>query len=992
MERFKEPPAHIIEQIKTPYDDPLFPQEAFSLAVQWQKTHLKGEDSLKNLFFKEYDRLSQAIDLTAIQESAAVRNRRKCIDLAELLLAEEGKIAKERLDKAIAWQQETLYSLGPSREQDGVRNHHILQTLMKLKEDKALRAALYKITEPYRNTVADQVIRDTLLLEENHTVKSLEARKAALSALLTSLRQNVGSCFATAPAILVQQEQPLQFLQDINDLFSTGRLKRIVGGVEYAVPFSLTWGACDLGKKYLLNSDDPKTIYNVAKAPGLLFALQKVGAFQEETGYKTITLLLENFLKKLLEGKSALLVTPTEIIEKVLQEREGITQEDIERHLARKKQGPAGITPHLSIQAVQKKHKEHAIVYYFRNVERAKVFFKALSSNALLKSWEFTIASFSETKAQFTKWNLYSSLGFEFEDEGGIGPFLYAFLKEKLEKINLLIEEYNSVCEQLYVHVKQAKSRLEQSTSDQEARWLRAEYQNRLYSYNAQVDLRDEAHHKGTRYAHLANDLLALYDALFPHYFQEVYDADMHEVQESAYDDSPAGFRLLYKHGRSNTSQWTMIYTPEEYIEALSNFFIATEAEITSSTVFHGLQKDIAEIVTHIVQHIRTPYFLETAYERMAKAHKIALIENPTENWKNLEKKPWAYTSGGSMHTLVSCYFGLEERVKDVERWVESPMDLFVFIVDALKNMTKEEQQLLNGKEKRSLLMHSPTHAFLLKAHFEPFHTVWKNKDFTYTWLRDNYLLPSVYFIEAFMLSVDHIELLIEEISTTLPSMYRPFFSSLFVEHMGAMSCSSFRRLLLDKVSREPAFKNLAALSSQTIDALLYKMLPLCPSYNIEKALFTILDNIKTLEKKEKERFKEIFKKSTFNTSRTAFVSPLYLLEMILSLTAVVLGRASLPLNFPQEVVACLRAAKYMWPEPCLFADTNWERDYFAFVVNPGNEQLELWRIDALGIKGEPIVSWDRYLYGVIKEPKWGIFLNPKEYIAATHQRSLRYI
>jgi hypothetical protein len=209
---------------------------------------------------------------------------------------------------------------------------------------------------------------------------------------------------------------------------------------------------------------------------------------------------------------------------------------------------------------------------------------------------------------------------------------------------------------------------------------------------------------------------------------------------------------------------------------------------------------------------------------------------------------------------------------------------------------------------------------------------------------------------------------------------------------MGAMSCSSFRRLLLDKVSREPAFKNLAALSSQTIDALLYKMLPLCPSYNIEKSLFTILDNIKTLEKKEKERFKEIFKKSTFNTSRTAFVSPLYLLEMILSLTAVVLGRASLPLNFPQEVVACLRAAKYMWPEPCLFADTNWERDYFAFVVNPGNEQLELWRIDALGIKGEPIVSWDRYLYGVIKEPKWGIFLNPKEYIAATHQRSLRYI
>ena len=52
-----------------------------------------------------------------------------------------------------------------------------------------------------------------------------------------------------------------------------------------------------------------------------------------------------------------------------------------------------------------------------------------------------------------------------------------------------------------------------------------------------------------------------------PEYFQEVYDADMHEdVEGSLYDDSPAGFRLLYKHGRRNPGTWTLIHTPESIL------------------------------------------------------------------------------------------------------------------------------------------------------------------------------------------------------------------------------------------------------------------------------------------------------------------------------------------------------------------------------------------------------------------------------------------
>ena len=72
------------------------------------------------------------------------------------------------------------------------------------------------------------------------------ARKAVLSALLSSLRQNVGSCFATAPAILIQQDQPANFLGDMGQLLGTGRILRVYEGAEYAAPLSLSWGVGDL--------------------------------------------------------------------------------------------------------------------------------------------------------------------------------------------------------------------------------------------------------------------------------------------------------------------------------------------------------------------------------------------------------------------------------------------------------------------------------------------------------------------------------------------------------------------------------------------------------------------------------------------------------------------------------------------------------------------------------------------------------------------------
>src|SRR5262249_55311060 len=158
---------------------------------------------------------------------------------------------------------------------------------------------------------------------------------------------------------------------------------------------------------------------------------------------------------------------------------------------------------------------------------------------------------------------------------------------------------------------------------------------------------------------------------LFPLYFQEVYDADMHDVTSGSYDDSPAGFRLLYKYGRSNTSQWSLIKTPNEFIESLANFFTATESEVCGTKGLEGLSSDISEITTALVAQVRTRDFLETAFYRMAVAHKTGMVRDPLEHLDQIEKKPWAYTSGGTMSGLVSSYFRLEQPPAEVARWVE---------------------------------------------------------------------------------------------------------------------------------------------------------------------------------------------------------------------------------------------------------------------------------------------------------------------------------
>ena len=105
----------------------------------------------------------------------------------------------------------------------------------------------------------------------------LKPGQRALIAWLTYLRQNVGSCFATAPAIVVSEEQPELFFKDLSELFGTGRLKRTFGGVEYSVPFSASWGAGDLRRLIVVQRGPLAEKQKSWHSPGILAGLEASG-------------------------------------------------------------------------------------------------------------------------------------------------------------------------------------------------------------------------------------------------------------------------------------------------------------------------------------------------------------------------------------------------------------------------------------------------------------------------------------------------------------------------------------------------------------------------------------------------------------------------------------------------------------------------------------------------------------------------------------------
>ena len=952
----------------------------FTYVSQRRKRALaKDADNLKRVCTEEYDELSRRLDCSKLQESTSVRNILKTRRLANLLINDKGELNMPLLNKTITLLSQNLYSIGPDRQHDSVRQEYLLKTLQLLQDNKDIQRQLKSIGRPYSNKIAEQMISDTLQLPEKTSITDAHARRAALSALICYLRQNVGSCFATAPSILVHDEQPHQFLADINELLSTGRLKRIWSGIEYSVPLSPTWGSGDLKRIVLVSKGD------LWLSPGLIAACEATRLINPEDSLQEknekLKYLIYNALGEYGQNQS-LAITPEDVLKLLLLKHFNITEKDLQEY----QQRPQGmIQSSLILQIPQagtsSGGKGQACANFLVQYEVAKNAFKALSDNALLKAWEFTVASFAENKAGFTRWNLYSSLGLGPQEKGGIGQCLYAIVQRKLEEANEKHKRLHDEHEQIYAQVQYMESRIKHAT-EKEALWLKAEYQSKRNEFYTFQELKDKTQMKASRYANLFNVLVQIYDQLFPKNFQEVYDADMHDVSAGPYDDSPAGFRLLYKFGRSNTASWQRIYTPAQFVDALASFFSSTENEIASSEELNGLQEDFSEIVTAIITHIRSREFLETAFHRMAAAHHSPLVKNPLEHLDQIEKKPWSYTSGGSMDTLVTAYFRRDQKPAEISRWIENPTELLVFLIDILKQSPPKITELFLNNPKKSMLEQSPTHAFLLKPGMPAFREAWQTDAFTYTWVRDNLIKPRENFIDQLSLDDDMLEYLVEYIAEFVPENFRHFFRKSFTNLHGPMKTVEFREHLLDGLQKELGLRlsGRAVISSDIIDGALFSLLPMFPIEKLPEKVEQVFTEIKDIFSFYPQDIQAVVAAIIRGSLGARVVTAKAFQDICKSIVCLFIDNTCAPVDFHLRIAQAAQKLGYAMPKPILFADTNWVKDYFAFAVNPGSGRLELWRVDILGSMGYPMTIWEHWLNGSNRQAHWGVYIRPHEY------------
>lgn len=978
----------LILKIKRPFTDPTFFSRIFQFISKEKKLkNFSSKDPFEMIVEEDYGDISRRADYTKIQESSLLRNTLKTRSIANYMVTDKGDILFDKLDQMIDLMKKHLYSLAPGREHDRPRQELILKALRLIKEDKEIQSLLKSISKPYLNKNATEIIRNTLQLNQNDLITDAHTKRAVISALLSYLRQSVGSCFGTAPSILIHNEQPKQFLRDLIELLGTGRLKRTFNGVEYSVPLSYNFGIGDLKKTLIFSEDRNFEQIEIWYSPGLIEALSNASLFNESDTLKnkiekTKELTL-SAIERLKKGKDPLLTNVEELIRSILLDHLGLQEENIlDFEIKETKLNKEGLITEISYNQSTTSVSRNKIEHFLNLFEIAITSFKTLVDNALLKSWEFTIASFTENKAGFTTWNLYSSLGFQVDAKGGLGETLYEILKVKLNENNHKVQEFQEEYDQAYNHLKYLETRLRTSSTDTEVQWIKSEYQFKVHEFRFLEEMKEKIHYKAKKIASLFDVLIDIYQYLFQQYFQEVYDAGMQDVKMMQYDDSPAGFRLLFKYGRGNTAQWIQILNADQFIDALVSFFTLTELEIKSSAEMEGLEDEYSAIVTALIQKIREKEFLESAFYRMAIAHQSPIIKNPLENLDKIEKKPWAYVSGGSMATLVQTYFKLDQKPKEVSRWVENPTELFVFLADSMKELPTKIKELYLNDQDRSMLMHSPTHAFLLKPGFKAFREVWQNELFTYTYIRDQIITPQERFLRSMNLDDEMMDYFIEDLISNVSVNFKHHIKSILKPIYKTLTPFEFRNHLVDQIERDRSLSYLGnrLLSSEDIDSKLYSSLPYFYSYQLKSLVLSVLEKIPEINKMEQSKIEEIIDSIYESRQEVKILSSKHLQEICKAVIVLSYFKSTSEIDFDLLIYQACQDLGLALKAPVIFADSNWVKDYFAFVLNPGTLDLEFWRVDSLGRTGAPMSSWKPWLNGSRHDLTWGIYTNPYEY------------
>lgn len=713
--------------------------------------------------------VSAQMEFCPVQDPFRFRARHLGLRIGTLLIDEKGELHTANLAELRRFFQAGSFLLGPNREGDALIYGHIRACLERIEE---LWPLIRKFSPPLCHKKAEEIIRQTVWPESVRAVETVHVRRAVVTAWLTLLRQTTGSCFATAPAILIQQNYPHRFFTDLYDLLSLGQLKRTVAGKEYAVPLSLDVGKADLQRNLA-------HLPGGAYAPGVKMALEAAGVSVTPSLQQKIGEMAPSSVEKLFHA--------------LILDLEGLTEEGLqdEEHLARI-QMTSLIAKQGGVFYQRPSERATKVAAWKKKVAVASVAFQAFAECALLRSWEYTLASFCDVKTDFARWNLYIGLGIHPDQKDGIGAFLYQAIDEQLQKCNREVEELHQLYEQQIGAARALELMFNNASSDARRNQIKAEFSMQLAEANTTLERRDQMAEKGEALSRFFSSLLEQYDAKFQEHFQELFDPSLLGDEAHLYDDSPAGFRLVFKHGRKDASQWTAIYTGEQYVNSLREFFSLVEPEIVAPP---QIEKDlVSQLITGLIQFIQSSPFLAAALNRSREHGK---------------RSPWDYISGGTMETLLQSYCNRSHPFTESRVTPRSEEELLAFLAK------------IKGEE--PLLMYSPTHAFLQYAGHLP-------ENYPALLQKNRAFAAQVAWTESMQEHIAH------QIEQRLPEINRPLFLHLFNRKPKAQTKTLFRENLIQSLN-DPSRQGL-------VDAVLFENGRLFTSLEAEEAINRIFQSL----------------------------------------------------------------------------------------------------------------------------------------------------
>jgi hypothetical protein len=176
-------------------------------------------------------------------------------------------------------------------------------------------------------------------------------------------------------------------------------------------------------------------------------------------------------------------------------------------------------------------------------------------------------------------------------------------------------------------------------------------------------------------------------------------------------------------------------------------------------------------------------------------------------------------------------------------------------------------------------------------------------------------------------------------------------------------------------------FQGYPVLSADEIDSFLFNHLPLLPLYQVKEGMKEMLQVITKVIKIDKALFLQVWDSLLESKHYSPYFTSPSFQNIFKAVLCLVIQKTSISVDINKLVLDAARTLSYALPEPIIFADTNWVKDDFAFLINPGTGKLEFWRVDPLGRIGYPMSVWNPWLNGSRKDIFWGIYTRPYEYV-----------